>query len=65
MRNCQESKGLVAQFLQNTESLSECGFVLLPANDEVTSDYSSQPAIGIYLNASVEKHVLAMCGLSL
>lgn len=52
-------------FFQNTKSLSECGFVLLLADDEVTSDYSSPPAICIYLNASVEKHVLAMCGLPL
>lgn len=31
--------------------------MLLPANNEVTSNYSFPPAIVICLNASVEKHV--------
>lgn len=57
VRNCQESKSLVASVFSKHEIALGMWFC---ANNEVTSNYSSPPAIVICLNASVEKHAFVL-----
>lgn len=72
--NPKKTRVLRPQFPQNMGLFLERVFRLLPGvvdGSEFTSDFSSFLALGIQLNvynilyASVEKHVFAMCVLSL
>lgn len=67
MRKCQENKIIVcvtAIIFQNNEIALKICFWPPGVSSEFTSDYSLKLAIFICLYASIEKHAVAMWGLS-